>query len=79
MNKKESVHEKAIRMIEGGIIDIEGHAVRLIREPYIFDPCLCCEMDSLCHIDSEMCNVCKECDFITGDDCFLTFAYTKNQ
>lgn len=68
---KKSVHEKAIRLIEGGIIDVEGHSVKLVKEPYIFDPCFCCEMDCLCHSRSEMCEVCKECDEITRMDCFL--------
>jgi len=68
---KESVHEKAIRLIEGGIVDVDGHSVKLGKEPYIFDPCFCCEMDSLCHIGNEMYSVCEECDNITHMDCFL--------
>ena len=68
---KNSIHEKAIRLVEGGIVDVDGHSVKLGKAPYIFDPCYCCEMDSLCHIGNEMCNVCTECQNITQMDCFL--------
>lgn len=71
MNMKDSVHEKAIRLVEGGIVDVDGHSVRLVQYPYIFDPCYCCEMDCLCHRGTEMCDVCEECDAITKWDCFL--------
>lgn len=68
---KNSVHEKAIRLVEGGIVDVNGHSVQLVKDPYMFDPCYCCEMDCLCHKDNEMYNVCVECDNITQMDCFL--------
>lgn len=68
---KMSVHDKAIRLIEGGIVEVDGHCVRLHRDKYIFDPCFVCEMDCLCHKGTEMCSVCEECDSITREDCFL--------
>lgn len=68
---KQSIHEKAIRLVEGGIVDVDGHSVKLAKYPYIFDPCFCCEMDSLCCRGNEMCAVCEECDAITRMDCFL--------
>ena len=68
---KDSIHEKAIRLIEGGIVDVDRHSVKLVKGHDIFDPCYCCEMDCLCHSGSEMCEVCKECDDITKMDCFL--------
>lgn len=70
-NVKNSIHEKAIRLVEGGIVNVDGHSVKLSKEPYIFDPCFCCEMDSLCHFGTEMHLVCRECDKITQMDCFL--------
>ena len=76
---KESIHEKAIRLIEGGIVNVDGHFVKLCKEPYIFDPCFCCEMDSLCHFGTEMHLVCRECDQITHMDCLLVLACTKNE
>lgn len=71
MKKKENIHDKAIRLVEGGIVEVDGLSVKLHREPYIFDPCFCCDMDSLCHKGSEMCSVCEECDRITKNDCLL--------
>ena len=68
---KKSVHEKAIRLIEGGIVDVDGLYVKLVKEPNIFDPCFVCEMDCLCHFDTEMQLVCQECDQITRMNCFL--------
>ncbi len=70
---EQSIHDKAIRLVEGGIVEVDGHSVKLVKMPYIFDPCFCCEMDSLCHIGNEMCEVCEECDAITKLDCLLTF------
>lgn len=69
-----SIHDKAIRLIEGGIVDVDGFSVKLDEGPYNFDPCFCCEMDSLCHTGTEMCSVCVECDHIIGHNCILYFA-----
>ena len=68
---KMSVHEKAIRLVEGGIVDVDGHPVKLVKYNEIFDPCYCCKMDCLCHIGTEMCEVCMECDSITNMNCYL--------
>lgn len=70
-NMKNSIHEKAIRLVEGGIVEVGGINVILHSEPYIFNPCFCCDMDCLCHKGNEMCSVCEECDSITKKDCFL--------
>ena len=51
---KQSVHKKAIRLVEGGEVEVDGHSVRLVKYPCIVDPCFCCEMDSLCHIGNEI-------------------------
>lgn len=74
---KETVHEKAIRLIEGGIVNVDGHFVRLIARPYIDDPCYLCSMDCLCHIGNEMCSVCVECESITRMKGYLIFAYLQ--
>lgn len=79
MKKTDRVHEKAIRLVEGGEVEIDGHSVRLVKYPCLVDPCFCCEMDSLCHIGNEMCSVCEECDAITKLDCLLTLVETKRQ
>lgn len=74
---KKSVHDIAIRLIEGGIEEIDGLCVALRHEPYIFDPCLTCELDCICHKGTTFCDVCKECDAITHEDCFLVLMNQK--
>ena len=71
MKDKQSIHEKAIRLIEGGIVDVDGHSVKLVNVPDMFDTCNLCEMDCLCHIGTEMCYVCIECVGISKKDCIL--------
>ncbi len=72
MEKEMSIHDKAIRLIEGGMVDVDGHVVKLGKDTFPFNPCLGCEMDSLCYMGTEMCYVCQECDMITGKTCYLT-------
>ena len=73
MKDKQSIHEKAIRLIEGGIVDVDGHSVKLVNVPDGFDTCNSCEMDCLCHIGTEMCYVCIECVGISKKNCILKF------
>lgn len=73
-----TIHEKAIRLIEGGQVNVDGHCVRLVHNKNIFDPCFCCEMDCLCRCDSEMADVCKECDDILREDCSLVLVTNDN-
>lgn len=70
-DKHESVHEKAIRLIEGGIVEVSGLCVRMCHSPYIFDPCFCCDMGYFCRKGNPICELCEECDSITNEDCFL--------
>lgn len=74
MENKQSIHEKAIRLLEGGIVDVDGHSVVVVKIPDSFDTCNQCEMDCLCHLGSEMCSVCMECVEISKRDCLLRFA-----
>ena len=71
MNMEQSIHEKAIRLIEGGIVEVDGHSVRLVKIPDMFDTCSNCEMDCLCHTGTEMCDVCIECVEISKKNCIL--------
>lgn len=77
LKMNESIHEKAIRLIEGGIVEIDGHAVKLGKAKNILYPCSCCEIDSLCHLGNKMCLVCLECHEITGMDCDLILIETR--
>ena len=71
MKNKQCIHEKAIRLIEGGIVEVDGHSVRLVKIPDMFDTCNNCEMDCLCHTGTEMCDVCIECVEISKKNCML--------
>ena len=75
---KQSIHEKAIRLLEGGIVDVDGHSVSLVVIPDMFDTCNLCEMDCLCHIGSEMCAVCLECVEISKKNCMLKLVTSSN-
>lgn len=68
---KDSIHDKAIRLVEGGAVNIDGHSVKLVEVANESEPCFICAMDSLCHLGSEMCAVCLECDEITKSNCLL--------
>lgn len=70
-NDIESIHSKAVRLLEGGVVEVQGLSVKVVAEKWLCDPCFKCEMDSICHFGSEMCNVCQECDIISKKDCFL--------
>ena len=71
MKMKDSVHEKAIRLLEGGIVEVDGHSVSLVVIPDSIDTCYHCEMDCLCHTGTEMCDVCIECVEISKKNCIL--------
>lgn len=70
-NEIESIHSKAIRLLEGGVVEVQGLSVVVRVEDNLSDPCFVCEMDCICHFGTEMCDVCLECDMITRKDCFL--------
>lgn len=68
---EDSLHSKAIRLLEGGAVSVLGLSVKV---GYSLDPanaCLECEMDCLCVFDNEMCQLCSECDSISGKSCIL--------
>lgn len=69
--KQQTIHEKAIRLIEGGLVNVDGHCVRLNTTSGDWDVCIACNMDSICRSNSEMSLVCRECDNITQKHCWL--------
>ena len=75
---EQSIHEKAIRLIEGGIVDVDGHSVRLMKIPDVFDTCYHCDMDCLCHTGTEMCDVCIECVEISKKNCILKLVISSS-
>ena len=66
MMEKLSVHDKAIRLLEGGVVEADGLFMRCGQ--YVGDGISCdeCNMDCLCHEGSEICSLCYECDDIAG-------------
>lgn len=76
MTQKE-VHEKAIRLVEGGVVEIDGNWFSLIKFPDYYDdiPCNECQLDSICrmnHVD-----ICSECECITKKRCCLKLGRTR--
>lgn len=76
MKNEISVHDKAIRLIEGGIVSCNGHSVRAIDVIDTDNPCMLCDMDSACNMD--MVELCAECDSITHSKHILKFAHTTS-
>lgn len=77
MKEKKSVHEKAIRLVEGGAVEIDCNWFRLIRFPEEYDgnPCMDCELDSICRMEHT--DICEECEAITYRKCCLQLASNK--
>ena len=73
--EEKTVHDKAIRLIEGGIVEIEGNWFRLKRFSEYFDDNTCneCELDSMCHW--EHVQICEECEAISNRRCCLQLAH----
>lgn len=67
----EDVHKKAIRLIEGGIVEVSGLCVMMGRAPVYLDTCYYCDINILCHHGNSICDLCEECDRITRENCFL--------
>lgn len=78
MNKRViiKVHDKAIRLLEGGAVNIDGNWFKLKKFPIIdgFCPCYECNLDSICR--EEHVAVCQECDDISGKKCCLILVLT---
>lgn len=73
--KEKEIHNKAIRLLEGGIENVDGHNVTLRKCTNDEDACMICEMDSICRIGTEMYLVCIECDNISQDECYLKLTH----
>ena len=76
MGKVDTLHAKAVRLAEGGVVEINGHFVRGIGVVCVDNPCYLCGMDSACNED--MSNLCQEVDVYTHSPHILKFAYKQN-
>ena len=72
-----SVHDKAIRLLEGGLVEIGGNWFYLKILPYDYDESDCyeCELGSICQ-DAHK-EVCAECSEIGDRKCCIQLASTK--
>lgn len=69
--KKMTLHDKAVRLCEGGVVECTGHYIRAKEIHPGFTACMECSMDSAC--DLEMSNLCDECDSLTHTEHILLF------
>lgn len=74
-----TVHDKAIRLLEGGVVEIDGNWFRVRKLPadYNDSPCVECNLDSICKMNHS--DVCEECDAISHKKCYLELASTLNR
>lgn len=59
MKKDRELHSLAVSLCEGDIVKFNGHWI-MAKEVPGGDPCYECEMDCIC--DSDMKDLCAECD-----------------
>lgn len=60
-----SIHDKAIALLEGQHVEINGLMFKAVKETVdVVNPCASCCLDSICH--EEVVEVCAECDEIMG-------------
>lgn len=77
MKKKvDTLYAKAVRLAEGGVVEINGHFVKAIDVEDAENPCDVCNMDSVCRM--EMADLCAEVDGYTRSPHYLKFAYEQN-
>lgn len=69
-----TTHDKAIRLLEGGIVEIDANwfRVRLFPDYFDDDTCMECDLDSICNF--EHVDVCSECETISHRKCCLELA-----
>lgn len=70
--KPDPLYEKAVRLAEGGIVEIAGHFVRAEKVLGGDNPCYLCNMDSICNM--EMTDLCAELDGYTRSPHILRLA-----
>lgn len=71
-----SLHDKVIRLMEGGYVECDGHQVRAIEAPSDAISCDFCKMDCLCK--DEIAEVCSELCVFSRRDYYLELAeYVK--
>lgn len=67
--KEQTMHNKAIRLIEGGEVSCSGLTFRAHVADCLNYPCYECSVDSAC--DSNISDLCAECDQIGHQQYYL--------
>lgn len=70
---QKTLHEKAIRLIEGGVAEVDSLVVRAVKVPEGYEPCFWCSMDCLCKGD--IAKLCAELDLIDSNQYKLKLAW----
>lgn len=74
--KQVTLHEKAVRLCEGGVVEFEGLSVRAVRYEGDDLPCIDCKLDSSCSM--KMSFLCSECDDYEGCQHILVLNNSKD-
>lgn len=69
MNRKTWIHDKAIKLVKGGIVEVDGYRVIMSQNHNVIGGCFDCELNSICYQGTAIYDLCRECDMITGADC----------
>lgn len=69
--KFRTLHPLAIRLLEGGIVECDGHCVKAVEVSGPDLPCFVCKMDSACSLKLQ--DLCVEVDVISGSNHYLDF------
>lgn len=70
--KNMSLHDMAVRLAEGGIVDFGGYAIKAKDVGQEIDLCCLCSMDSVCTMD--LADLCAEVDSYTRSKHIIMFA-----
>ena len=71
-----TLHDMAVRLAEGGIVDFGGFALKAKEVGREVNPCILCSMDSVCTID--LVDLCAEVDGYTRSSHIIMFANNEN-
>lgn len=72
-----TIHDKAVRLCEGGVVECSGHAIRAVVIPPGFSGCDYCGMDSACNEDMQ--ELCQACDAYDRQQHILKFNHNENE
>lgn len=67
--KQMTLHDKAVKLCEGGVVWCMGHYVKAQTLETDDFPCFDCKMYSICH--DELIDLCAECDNLTNENHML--------